>query len=162
HRNFIQAVAFAPDGRTVASAGYDGLALVWDVTGLLRQGGLPALRAARGELEGLWGRLAAEDASRGHEGVWRLVAAGGPGVDCVRERLRPVPPGDTRRFARLIADLDNGSFRTREEATAALERLGEAAAPALRQALAGRPSLEVRWRLERILASLGAEVRPPE
>src|SRR5439155_15793344 len=130
---------------------YDGLALVWDVTGLLRQGRLPALRPTRRELEGLWDRLAVEDAGRGHEAIWRLVAAGGPAVDSLRERLRPVQAADARRLARLVADPGNGSFRSREDAKAALERRGGAAPPAPRKPAEGRPALDVRRPLEPVL-----------
>ncbi len=161
HRNFVQAVAFAPDGRTVASAGFDGLAMVWDVTGLLRDGRLPALRPTRPELEELWARLPTDNARRGHETVWTLVAAGRGAVDFLRQRLPPVPAADPRRLARLLADLDSASFRAREDATAALARLGEAVAPALREVLQGTPSPEVRRRLERVLGGLEAGGRLP-
>jgi hypothetical protein len=62
--------------------------------------------------------------------------------------------------ARLIAGLDADTFAAREQAAAALAKLGEAAAGGLRRALAGRPTPEVRRRLERLLAELGP--RPPQ
>ena len=42
-----------------------------------------------------------------------------------------------------------------------MERLGEVAAAALRKALAGKPSLETRRRVERLLKPLDGEEREP-
>lgn len=56
-----------------------------------------------------------------------------------------------KHLARLIADLDAAQFAVREKATRDLEQLGALARPALRQALAGRPSAEVRQRVEALL-----------
>jgi hypothetical protein len=53
---------------------------------------------------------------------------------------------------RLIADLDSPEFDVREMAQKKLAALGEQAEPALRQALEGKPALEVRKRLERLRA----------
>jgi hypothetical protein len=50
--------------------------------------------------------------------------------------------------------LDSERYRVWQEATRALERLGDSAISGLRAALAGRPSLEFRLRVERILARL--------
>ncbi len=61
---------------------------------------------------------------------------------------------DVARLARLIADLDSDQFETRRRASQALEHLNESAIPALRKALAARPSAEVRRRLEEILERL--------
>jgi hypothetical protein len=53
---------------------------------------------------------------------------------------------------RLVRDLDSPEFKRREEASRRLTEFGEDAEPALRRALAGKPSAEARQRLERILA----------
>ena len=54
---------------------------------------------------------------------------------------------DAKRVERLIADLDDGRFQVREQATKELEALADRAAPALCKALAGDPSPEARRRL---------------
>src|SRR5262249_11604410 len=51
----------------------------------------------------------------------------------------------------LIADLDSDRFAVRQKATEELERLEELAAPALRQALEGKPSLEAGRRIRALL-----------
>jgi hypothetical protein len=63
------------------------------------------------------------------------------------------PPLDSSaaEVERLIAQLDDDTFQVREAATAALKRLGAAAEPALRRALAQSPSPEVRFRARTIL-----------
>jgi hypothetical protein len=79
------------------------------------------------------------------------------------ERLKGVPAPDERRIARLIADLDD-SFARREKAYRELVSLGARGAPALRRALQGQASVEVRRRVERLLERLGSstEAPPPE
>jgi hypothetical protein len=56
--------------------------------------------------------------------------------------------------ALLVADLDSDQFSVRERASAELERLGESAKPALRRALTGAVSAEVRRRLKIVLDRL--------
>jgi hypothetical protein len=58
---------------------------------------------------------------------------------------------DERGIARLVRDLDSDDFVTRENAAKQLDRLGQQAVPALRQALSGSPSLEARRRAEGLL-----------
>src|SRR5439155_8384254 len=67
------------------------------------------------------------------------------------KHLRPVAVVDEGRLARLITDLDSGRFAVRERAARELEGLGSAAEPALRKALAGRPSVEARNRMAKLL-----------
>src|SRR5207248_5200201 len=55
---------------------------------------------------------------------------------------------------RLVADLGNEQFAVRNAATLELKRLGEAAKPALTQAIAGKPPLEMQRRIEQLLAQL--------
>jgi RNA polymerase sigma factor (sigma-70 family) len=159
HRNLVRALAFAPDGKTLASGGYDALALVWDVTGLLPKGRPAQTPLARKDLEELWQDLAGEDASRAQHAVWMLTKAPGQAGTFLGERLRPLPATDARRLARLMADLDSDEFARREEATAELEQLEEGAESALRAALKEQPSPEVRRRAEQLLQKLAATAR---
>jgi len=69
----------------------------------------------------------------------------------LEKKLQSTPPLDIRQVERLIADLDHEQFDVREGAARELEKLGERAEPALRKALAGKPSLEARRRLEGLL-----------
>jgi hypothetical protein len=58
------------------------------------------------------------------------------------------------QVSRLIRDLDSGHFAVRQKAGRTLEALADLAEAPLRQALAKRPSLEVRRRIEALLAQL--------
>jgi hypothetical protein len=73
--------------------------------------------------------------------------------------VRPARAADPGRLAGLVADLLNERVERRRQAAAELERLGELAGPALRQALADDPPLDLRQRLERLLKRSSQE--PP-
>ena len=118
---------------------------------LLAPGGSKAeLRPPR-ELESLWADLGTDDPAKAHRAITALVAMPAQTVPFLQQRLRPVPAADPRRLTRLIADLDSSRFSVRQKAAQELEWLGEPAGPSLRQALQGRPSSEVRRRIEQIL-----------
>jgi hypothetical protein len=72
-----------------------------------------------------------------------------------------VPASDAERIKRLITELDDSSFRTRESAAAELARLGRVAEPAVRTALAKSPPAEQRQRLE-VLAARYKDGLPPD
>jgi WD40 repeat protein len=149
----VTSLAFSPDGRRLAVGGWDPAALVYDVAEL--HGGE---RPGRGKLsaavlEGLWGELAGPSGERAYRAVQRLAAAP-EGVPFLRGRLKAPPGPEARRLARLVADLDDDDFAVREQATRELERLGARAEPALRKALEGQPSAEVRARVGGLLEKL--------
>lgn len=75
----------------------------------------------------------------------------------LRRRLAAV--WDTpKRIAALIADLDSDEFVTREKALTELEKLGDAALPALRKCLDNKPTLEQRRRIEVLLKKQPGEI----
>jgi hypothetical protein len=148
------ALAFSPDGRALATGGGGGTILLWDVAGGVFGKAEGPARLGRPELEALGKELASTDAVKAYRAAGRLLAAPREAVPFLEGRLRPEPadPARQKEIARLIADLDADDFAAREKATARLGELGATAEPALRKALEGRPTAEVRARAERLLA----------
>ena len=72
----------------------------------------------------------------------------------MRERLKPAPVIDPALITRLLTDLDSKQFSVRDKASQELGKLNENAEPALRKVLSGKPSTEVRQRVERLLDAL--------
>jgi RNA polymerase sigma factor (sigma-70 family) len=148
HKGRVTSLAFAADGRTLFSSGDDTTALVWDLTG---NHGAKAQPLTTTDLPTCWSDLADSDAARAFQSMRRLCASPAETVAYLRTRLTPVAVVEEKRLTRLIADLDSGQFAVREKAARELEQLDEAAAHACRQALEGRPSAEVRRRLEALV-----------
>lgn len=111
------------------------------------------------DLEGLWVELSGTDDARAYRAIRQLGLAGLRGAVFLKERLMG-RTSDERRIARLIADLDDDLFATREKASKELEKLGVRAEPALRRALKGEASVEVRARVKRLLQRLDLPQKP--
>jgi RNA polymerase sigma factor (sigma-70 family) len=159
HEGSVRAVAFSRDGRRVASGSEDTSVLVWDVTG----GARPDAALSAERLQGLWADLAGADAARAHRAAWQLALSPRHSLPFLRERLRPVAPtdaGQRKRIAGLLAELGSERFAVRERARAELEKLGAGAEPALREALEGDLTLEVRNRIENLLARVAGRPTP--
>jgi hypothetical protein len=99
----------------------------------------------------LWTELAGDDARKAFQAARRLAGAGQVTVDFLQHALQPVAGIDAKRLDQLISDLESATFEVRTRASEELEKLGELAEPALRQALAAQPSLEMRQRIEKLL-----------
>src|SRR5262249_25578280 len=162
HRGRVWSISFAQDGRRLASGSADHTAIIWDITGRLRDGRLPAVELSAKELDGLWADLAREDAIRAHRAIWALSAAAKDAVPVLRKQVQPASGVDEKRIAKLIGDLDSDTFSVREKASEELAALGEAAEPAIRKALQGEPTLELRRRAEALLAKIKERVRAPQ
>jgi WD40 repeat protein len=151
HDQYVACLAFTPDGRRLISGSHDTTALVWDLTALPAPATREVKRTEK-ELTALWARLTG-DAEKADEAMRALAASPAQAAELLGRSLKPADRETADRIARLICDLDSDSFAQREQVSAALEKLGDEAAEALRDALAD-PSAEVRQRAEALLKKL--------
>lgn len=114
------------------------------------------------QLEAMWANLADSDAAKAYVAICALAERPGQAVALFRRHLKPVPAPDAGKVARLIKDLDSSKFPEREKAMKELRNLGVLAAPALREALKNKPTLEARKRLDELLQALEGPVTDPE
>jgi RNA polymerase sigma factor (sigma-70 family) len=188
--DIIWGIEFSGDGRHVVTASSYGPVRVWELDTMtqvfnrsdwqssslrvsLSADGRTAL-AAQQRAPILWS-LAAEptcdrdrqwadletDPVTAYRAQWGLAGSDGLARFLRAKIGTRVPDVDAERIKRLIADLDDSSYRTRETAQAELVRLGRVAEPAVRTALAGSRSAEQRQRLE-FLAARYKDGLPPD
>ncbi|HEY7307784.1 MAG TPA: WD40 repeat domain-containing protein [Gemmataceae bacterium] len=155
HRGTAYCLAFSSDGRLLASGGSDHTAVVWDVMSVPEKDTSPTDHQAR------WAALADSDAVRAGKAMCFLIADRSAAA-FLRRELRPIPVPDATRTAQLIAELDSDRFALRDRATRELEKLGDVAEVALQKALAAKPSLEARRRLEQLLRKLKGPITNPQ
>jgi WD40 repeat protein len=159
HQGNVLCVAAAGDGRTLVSSGADCTLLVWDLLG--RVPGAAAAKLTSAEAESLWTNLASGDSATAFQALCKLAAAPDQAVSLTRQRLKPVRAADAQRMKQLLAELDDEAFAVRARAAKELEKLGDAAEPALRKALRGELSVGSRRRVEQLLEAREADrLRP--
>jgi WD40 repeat protein len=157
----VTSLAFSPDGSRLASGLQNSTVLLWEVLPAPPKPWQAGTKRGLNELEALWSDLAAEDVRKAYQAIHLLAALPAQAVLTLAGRLRPVAEPDPMHIDRRIADLDSNQFAVRAAAAKELAMLGEMAEPALRQALKGKPSVELRKRVESLLASMRA-ARPQE
>jgi RNA polymerase sigma factor (sigma-70 family) len=151
HLGAIRALAFSPDGRRLVSGSVDTTALVWDASRLEQAAERPTKELKADRLEALWQALLGGGTAQAYQAVGDLANSPQEAVPFLKTRLSEVSWPDPKEVPRLLADLDSDQFNVRENASAALEELGEVAEPLLRKALEGVPSTEVRVRVGALL-----------
>jgi RNA polymerase sigma factor (sigma-70 family) len=150
HQGTVNALSFSPDGRVLASASDDTTGLVWDIA---PGAPAPAARLTPKERGACWDDLGG-GAAQTYASIWKLARDEGA-VAFLRKELPPAPaPADARVVGRLLAELDSDDFAVRGKAREQLARLGPAAEGQLRKALDGKPSVEVRVSVQKLLDSL--------
>jgi WD40 repeat protein len=150
------ALAVLPGGRAATSR-MNGHILVWD----LAASTWPTRRSThdleRATLDALWSDLS-DEARKANRAITTLAASPAQTVPFLQDRLPPLAALNAKRIDRLLADLASDSFAVREAASRQLASMRYRAEPTLRKALENKPSLEVRRRIESILAG---PRRPP-
>jgi hypothetical protein len=113
-------------------------------------------------IETLWADLMNGEANKGHRAMRILLADPKQGLAVFQDRLKPVQPVDPQKLAKLVADLDSNQFAARKKATDELEKLGDLAEASLREVLNGKPSPEVKQRVDAMLQKLDGSVLTDE
>jgi WD40 repeat protein len=147
HTGPVNAVAFAPDGKTVASASSDSTALIWDLTRFKRPAG-SATAPHPGDLDKWWQTLGDRDAAAAFTAIGEFISVPDATVAFLKERVRPAPPLDVKQIREWIGRLDDARYKVREKAVNDLTQIGDSILPLVEQALEAKPSLETRKRLE--------------
>jgi WD40 repeat protein len=158
HEERVNCVAFAPDGRSLATGG--DTVLVWSLTAC---GPVLSERwrdPADDDLESMWKALSGEAGEDGFAAMRGLVASPKKAVPFLRSKLPTAL--DLGRIKMFLKQLDDDEFEKREKASQELERMGRDAEQALRTALAGKPSAEVKRRIEELLSNLTGDDSPRE
>jgi WD40 repeat protein len=142
-------VLFSPDGSRMAIGGSDHCVHILDAPAPppARLADTPTLK----QREAWWTALAG-DAKEAYQAIGEMVDSPRSAIVLLKDRVKLVPTPDPDRIAKLIAQLDSRDFAERVKAQAALKNEGDAANDILRKASEGNIGLELRRRLEEILA----------
>jgi hypothetical protein len=157
HAGAIWVTAFARDGVTLATASVDSTIRVWEQGKRLK---VSEVKLTAEELKQFLTELQNENESRGTRAVLALAAVPKQTLPLLRKGLPQGSRPNDKLLARLVADLDDNRYAVRQKASTELEKGGPAARQALRTALSGKPTLEVRKRIEVILAKMESQLSP--
>jgi WD40 repeat protein len=163
HPHWAVALAFAPDGRTLATSAPDSTILLWDMTGRAAFARGPQEKPGPAELARLWARLDDPDPAVAYRAMARLTAAQVETVGWFSSLLAADmrEPLSDQEVERLIAKMEHESFQVREKALIALGKAGAEVWQALSEALKASPGPEKRRRLQELLDALPASAFPP-
>jgi len=157
HTKAVRALAYSPDNQLLASGGSDMLVRLNGVLTLILDGQAPKEKLSADELKALWDDLGSKDAMKAYKALGTLGAAPKDALPFLAEMVKPIGAPDPKVMEALLADLDSDQFGTRQKASRDLEKMGDAARPALQKALEANPPAEFRRRIQDVLDRL----KPP-
>jgi hypothetical protein len=137
HTDKICTLAFAPHGRTLASASLDRSTIVWDVTGRW-DGKWPAPKLPGAELPQLWSALGSDQADKAYQAIWTLALSPEQSVPFLAGKFFP------KELATRIAELNDDVAEVRDQAYAQIKQWGPMAKSALRRAEPRLPEATAR------------------
>jgi hypothetical protein len=154
HRMRLTSLAFAPDGQTLVTGAEDGTALVWDLAEVVP---LPKhVPVEASEVPGLWKEMKKTDRLAAYPAFLRLRQAPELTTAFLSKELGPMQAPTPERLGELLKDLDSPTFAVRTKAAEELEKLGNLAEPALKEALKKDLTVETAQRMQKLLATVGS------
>jgi len=152
HQKAVTSIAFSPDGKTLLSGSDDSTMLLWSVRGVERA---VVVALTPKQLNGYWDALGDADADIDAGAVKVLLSAPRQSVELLGERLTAGEVHDVKELPKLIAELSGDDVKANLRAALSLQAFGVKASPALFKALAAKPALAVRKRIEDVMQSIG-------
>jgi WD40 repeat protein len=156
HDEHVVSVAFSKDGMRLASGGgtgkTDSTAIIWDVEETLFGSATSDDQLSGDQLTKHWNQLGDEQSGGAYDAISALRRHPKQALKLFADKLGPVlKPTSGNDIATLIKQLDDDSYKLREEATQKLIKLRTLAEPLLQKELKKTQSAEVRYRIRLIL-----------
>jgi hypothetical protein len=104
--------------------------------------------------------MESSDGARAIAAAWVFVTSPRQALPFFKGRVQPILT-DEQAIARAVADLGSKQFPVREKAVRQVEKVGELAEPALREALDQKPDLDLTMRVRRLLDRVDAQRLSP-
>jgi WD40 repeat protein len=152
HTDHVLSIAFSHDGKILASGSKDSTILLWDMMRPMSDVRAPK-KGTEELLSAHWNKLADPDAAAAYDAVLALAKM----PECIpflANRVKPIETPTPDQLAKWIADLNADTFTVRAQAAEKLTAVHDLAAPALKKAMMGKGSLELRRRIEAIASLL--------
>lgn len=165
HRGPILSLARSRDGNRLATGSSDTTVLLWDMSDRTPPRRRKTLSLSPHEMEELWRELSQRYARAPEptfsRAVWRLSTVPEQTVPFLAQRLRPKVL-DMKKVPRWVADLDSEDRAVAGQALDKLIEVGDAAKPALREALKGKRAPQGRKLIEGLLAGIQSPLSEDE